>query len=460
MKRQQQHKRDNVSQNNEQKRRHIDQYFGSANKTAQEDKMIIKWIDDGPPTLLHGQCVFKDSSSRPLLIDGKIACFDLDGTLITTKGSHTFPKSEFDWKWLHPKITLSKVRECHEQGYSIIIISNQLNLFTQRRDGQWKRKLEAICQQLEVPLTIFAAGADDQFRKPNIGIFRYIQELRGRQPPALEDGEIHSGLSYMTNVIDMEQSFYVGDAAGRSHAGTNRKADHSDADYHFAKRSGLKFYTPEEYFLGEQLTSAIYKDLDTNGSQQSQPDSKVPLFDPLNIKNADTPPLFEPTCSPLLPLDQNQQEMIMLVGFPGCGKSTFCVTYLKDYARVNQDSLGSGQKCIDIAKQLLTQGKRVVIDNTNPSKHVRQQYIRLAKDCGVPVRCFKFNVSELHCKHNNQFRKIIGERQSVPNSAYEQYRLNYEQPDLQEGFTEIKVINFVPRFKDDIAEQNYYKILL
>ena len=38
--------------------------------------------------------------------------------------------------------------------------------------------------------------------------------------------------------IDVEQSFYVGDAAGRP-------ADHSDADVGFATNAGLTFYTPE-----------------------------------------------------------------------------------------------------------------------------------------------------------------------------------------------------------------------
>lgn len=47
-------------------------------------------------------------------------------------------------------------------------------------------------------------------------------------------------------LIDMNQSFYVGDAAGRVE---NKKAripkDHSDTDYKWAINVGLKFFTPE-----------------------------------------------------------------------------------------------------------------------------------------------------------------------------------------------------------------------
>lgn len=52
----------------------------------------------------------------------------------------------------------------------------------------------------------------------------------------LMDQHFNSGIS-----IDMDQSFYVGDAAGR-------EKDHSDVDIKFAQAIGLKFYVPEEYF--------------------------------------------------------------------------------------------------------------------------------------------------------------------------------------------------------------------
>ena len=45
--------------------------------------------------------------------------------------------------------------------------------------------------------------------------------------------------------IDLEKSFYVGDAAGRVN-------DHSDADKMFAQNCGLIYYTESEYFLGQK----------------------------------------------------------------------------------------------------------------------------------------------------------------------------------------------------------------
>ena len=53
--------------------------------------------------------------------------------------------------------------------------------------------------------------------------------------------------------IDMKQSFYCGDAAGRP-ARNGVKKDFSDADLKFGAKIGLKFHTPESFFLGQSMT--------------------------------------------------------------------------------------------------------------------------------------------------------------------------------------------------------------
>jgi hypothetical protein len=45
---------------------------------------------------------------------------------------------------------------------------------------------------------------------------------------------------------------------------------------------------------------------------------------------------------------------------------------------------------------------QVVVDNTNPEKKDRAEYIKLAKKYGVPVRCFKMSVDHAHALHNNK----------------------------------------------------------
>lgn len=51
-------------------------------------------------------------------------------------------------------------------------------------------------------------------------------------------------------------------------------------------------------------------------------------------------------------------------------------------------------------------GKSVVIDNTNPEPATRQSYIALAKEKGIPVRCFHFETPEELTHHLNLFREV------------------------------------------------------
>jgi len=71
--------------------------------------------------------------------------------------------------------------------------------------------------------------------------------------------------------------------------------------------------------------------------------------------------------------------MVIFVGPPGSGKSTFYRNYLKDYVHVNNDTLKTKEKCQKVANDALVSGKSVVIDNTNPEKGTRKNYIDIAK---------------------------------------------------------------------------------
>lgn len=75
--------------------------------------------------------------------------------------------------------------------------------------------------------------------------------------------------------------------------------------------------------------------------------------------------------------------MIIFVGSPASGKSTFWKTHLSDYVRVNRDTLKTREKCLKVAEDALEEGKNVVIDNTNPTKRDRQAFIDLAKEYSI-----------------------------------------------------------------------------
>ena len=81
--------------------------------------------------------------------------------------------------------------------------------------------------------------------------------------------------------IDLQQSFYVGDAAGRdpNWDGGKRKKDFSCSDRLFALNTGLQFFTPEEYFQ-KQVATKKYSLPDFNPTEKMS----LPLLEPDSAK--------------------------------------------------------------------------------------------------------------------------------------------------------------------------------
>lgn len=70
-------------------------------------------------------------------------------------------------------------------------------------------------------------------------------------------------------------------------------------------------------------------------------------------------PLYTPTSTPLLPSPLPPSEIVLFVGSPGSGKSHFYRTFFEKegYVRVNQDELGTRQKCLKRVEELVSFGK-------------------------------------------------------------------------------------------------------
>ena len=67
--------------------------------------------------------------------------------------------------------------------------------------------------------------------------------------------------------------------------------------------------------------------------------------------------------------------MIVMVGYPGSGKSSFCKRHLNSYERINLDELKNYSKCVSLIEASLSGGKSVVIDNTCPDPASRKKYV-------------------------------------------------------------------------------------
>jgi len=116
----------------------------------------------------------------------------------------------------------------HSEGYTIVIVSNQNGIslrppkngpkvMKETRYNQFKQKITAVFNALNLPITVYAATEKDRFRKPSIGMW---EQFLTDQNLKYED-------------IDIEHSLFVGDAGGRLAGNFNGKlvkADFSCSD--------------------------------------------------------------------------------------------------------------------------------------------------------------------------------------------------------------------------------------
>ncbi|KAL1917359.1 uncharacterized protein VTP21DRAFT_5015 [Calcarisporiella thermophila] len=146
---------------------------------------------------------------------------------------------------------------------------------------------------------------------------------------------------------------------------------------------------------------------------------------------------------PYLP-SATSTRLLVLVGPPGCGKSTFAsalVNALPNWVRVNQDDLGSRQACESLARASLPRNN-VVIDRCNFDNRQRGVWIRIGQNAGVNVECIFFGTSYEECE-----RRIIS-RQNHPTGVegprgieiLRRFVDDLREPRLEEGFHRVMTI--------------------
>ncbi|PBP19500.1 polynucleotide kinase 3 phosphatase [Diplocarpon rosae] len=397
--------------------------------------------EDTPSSLVIGKYEpTKEFSSDANSLAGeakrcKIAAFDFDSTLITTSSGKKFAADAQDWKWWHPSVptklrklysdegyvdirAISMEHITYENSFRVVIVSNQGGISLKpdtkapksnmSKLSSFKAKVSAVLGQLDIPIRIYAATGKDIYRKPRTGMWT----------------EILGDYGILPGDLDIDNSLFVGDAGGRE-AFNKQAKDFSCSDRNFSHNVGLKFFTPEEYFLGEA------------------PRPFTRTFDPaeyLEKSGAEVSERYE---------KKNACDIVLFCGSPGAGKSTFYWKNLESlgYTRINQDILKTREKCLKVAGQCLTERKSVAIDSTNPDPEVRKKWVDLATKHSIPIRCVLFTAGSQICEHNDAVRALNStmnpeSRAILPAMAFRGFASRYQRPQLDEGFQDITEVSF------------------
>ncbi len=125
-----------------------------------------------------------------------------------------------------------------------------------------------------------------------------------------------------------------------------------------------------------------------------------------------------------------------MVGIPGCGKSTYVKYHFPGYVRVNLDTLRTRAREARAIESALSEGRNVVVDNTDVTREIRKRYFDFAKRFGASIRAVYLKCSFETARNRNMQR----EEGRVPEVAIRSMAKKLEPPTTEEGFERVDVI--------------------
>ncbi|KAL7485369.1 hypothetical protein ACHAW6_010963 [Cyclotella cf. meneghiniana] len=370
---------------------------------------------------VHKQCLIvrtikaKGKGNAPRT---KVAGFDLDQTLVQWRCSGWPNRLEHYELWSNKVIT--NLRKLHDEGYKLVIFSNQGGIrgaFQGKNATRVKGIIDWIASLIDRPLfAVCSTKKDGGYHKDNPGMWAVMENV------------CNDGVEARP-----ELSFFVGDADGSGGSAIDPKQREYQAegvDKMFAENVGklrgvvMKFFTPDSYFGRSNADSR--RTLSTIGSS---PRLSKEVVD---------------TRSALLGGYIAIPVLLVLCGVQGSGKTTVGHYLANDnpsWRHYSQDTICNGRpgkrEAVEAATiSSLNEGVSVVVDRMHLDPEQRSHFIEIGKQCNVPVHALvliasKEEVHERVKKRSNHPGKVEGDhgaRIAVASLA------KLSMPTYEEGF--------------------------
>jgi predicted kinase len=137
------------------------------------------------------------------------------------------------------------------------------------------------------------------------------------------------------------------------------------------------------------------------------------------------------------------RELIILVGLPASGKTTYYRNHFADtHVHVSKDLMPSARRRDDRQERAIStaleSGRSVVVDNTNPSPSVRAPLIALGRRHGARIIAYYFETPVKECLVRNRQREG---KARVPDVAIFVTSKKLVPPAAAEGLDEVHVVS-------------------
>lgn len=144
-------------------------------------------------------------------------------------------------------------------------------------------------------------------------------------------------------------------------------------------------------------------------------------------------------------------ELIVFIGAPGAGKSTYYQQHLfHTHLRINLDMLRTRRREAMLFEAALRAGQRLVIDNTNPTLADRQRYLPAARAQGFSATAIYFDTPREQLLVNNSLRQG---KARLPDKAVLTVFRALQPPCFDEGFARIIHLRWTGTSHVVIADQ-------
>lgn len=131
--------------------------------------------------------------------------------------------------------------------------------------------------------------------------------------------------------------------------------------------------------------------------------------------------------------------LAIMIGIQASGKSYFATTCLKEYTRINLDTLRTRHKESIAFDESIKHGENIVIDNTNPTKRDRAKYINAVSGLNYKIEGYFMQSRLRDCIERNKHRTG---KEKIPIKAIVATSKKLELPDYKEGFDVLYFVSF------------------